>query len=165
MKLSTKGRYGARALMELAKHHGNGPVPLNKIAAQQDIPLKYLEQLVSVLKAAKMIKSVRGPSGGYILSKPPEKINLLTLIETLEGPLSFVDCVKDPSVCEKVDACAFSDLWNRINREIARILRGVTIADMVKADAKKQDQLSDCRGQKENLENNSRQQMEDNGGG
>ncbi len=97
MKFSTRARYGARALIELAKHQGQGPLPLKQIAQCQHIPLKYLEQIAMVLKSAKLIKSIRGPSGGYTLGRPPDTIHLLEIIETLEGSLGFVNCVKDPS--------------------------------------------------------------------
>lgn len=147
MKLSTRGRYGARALVELAKHGGKAPLALKEIAENQEIPLKYLEQIAMVLKAAKLIKSVRGPSGGYVLARSPEKIHLLEIIETLEGSLSFVNCVKDPSTCERVKSCAFNDLWKKISQETSKILRSVTLADMVHYDSRKRDGLANCFGE------------------
>jgi len=147
MKLSTRGRYGARALVELAKHDGQGPLPLKEIAERQQIPLKYLEQIAMTLKGAKLIKSVRGPSGGYVLTRPPDKVHLLEIIEALEGSLSFVNCVKDPSTCERVESCAFNDLWKRISVETSKILRSVTLADMVQSDSQKKDGLASCFGE------------------
>jgi Rrf2 family protein len=144
MKLSTRGRYGARALVELAKHEGQGPLALKEMAERQQIPLKYLEQIAMVLKSAKLIKSVRGPSGGYTLARPPGKIHLLEIVETLEGSLSFVNCVKDPSTCHRVESCAFNDLWKQISVETSKILRSVTLADMVRKDSKKQSNLASC---------------------
>jgi len=147
MKLSTRGRYGARALAELAKHYGQGPLPLKEMAERQQIPLKYLEQIAMTLKSAKLIKSVRGPSGGYVLTRRPEKMHLLEIIEALEGSLSFVSCVKDPSTCERVESCAFNDVWKRISVETSKILRSVTLADMVRSDFRKKDSLARCFGQ------------------
>ncbi len=147
MKLSTRGRYGARALVELAKHDGQGPLALKEMAERQQIPLKYLEQIAMVLKSAKLIKSVRGPSGGYTLARPPEKIHLLEIIETLEGSLSFVSCVKDPSTCRRVESCAFNDLWRKISDETSKILRSVTLADMVRQDSEKKGGLASCFGE------------------
>jgi Rrf2 family cysteine metabolism transcriptional repressor len=144
MKLSTRGRYGARALVELARHRGQGPLALKEMAERQQIPLKYLEQIAMVLKRAKLIKSIRGPSGGYTLSRPPEKINLLEIIEALEGSLSFVNCVKDPSTCRRVESCAFNDLWKKISVETSKILRSVTLADMVRKDSQKKSSLASC---------------------
>ena len=147
MKLSTRGRYGARALVELAKHHGQGPLPLKEMAERQQIPLKYLEQIAMTLKGAKLIKSVRGPSGGYVLTRSPDKVHLLEIIEALEGSLSFVSCVKDPSACERVESCAFNDLWKKISVETSKILRSVTLADMVRSDSEKKDGLASCFGE------------------
>ena len=144
MKLSSRGRYGAGALVELAKHDGQGPLALKEMAERQQIPLKYLEQIAMVLKSAKLIKSVRGPSGGYTLARPPNKIHLLEIIETLEGSLSFVNCVKDPSTCERVESCAFNDLWKRISKETSKILSSVTLADMVRKDCQKQSSVASC---------------------
>ncbi len=141
MKFSTRARYGARALIELAKHQGQGPLPLKQIAQCQHIPLKYLEQIAMVLKSAKLIKSIRGPSGGYTLGRPPDTIHLLEIIETLEGSLGFVNCVKDPSTCDRVDSCAFYDLWKRLSVEASDILRSVTLADMVLKDSLKKNGL------------------------
>lgn len=130
--------------MELARHHGQGPIALKEIAARQQIPLKYLEQITMALRDAELVRSVRGPSGGYELSRPPAEIDLLEIFETLEGPLSFVNCVKDPSACEKVELCAFNDLWSRVARETSRILRGVTLEDMVRNDDRKRDSMVAC---------------------
>lgn len=147
MKLSTRGRYGARALVELAKHHGQGPLALKEMAERQQIPLKYLEQIAMVLKGAKLIKSVRGPAGGYVLARSPDKIHLLEIIETLEGSMSFVNCVKDPSTCDRVESCAFNDLWRKISNETSKILRSVTLADMVRSDSRKKSSVARCFGE------------------
>lgn len=144
MKLSTRGRYGARALVELAKHDGQGPLALKEMAERQQIPLKYLEQIAMALKSAKLIKSVRGPAGGYTLARPPDKINLLEIVETLEGSLSFVNCVKNPSTCDRVESCAFNDLWKRISTETSKILKSVTLAEMARKDCEKQSRVASC---------------------
>jgi Rrf2 family protein len=133
--------------VELAKHYGQGPLPLKEIAERQQIPLKYLEQIAMTLKATKLIKSVRGPSGGYVLTRTPDKVHLLEIIEALEGSLSFVNCVKDPSTCERVESCAFNDLWKKISVETSKILRSVTLADMVQSDSQKKDGLASCFGE------------------
>jgi Rrf2 family protein len=131
----------------LAKHDGRGPLALKELAERQQIPLKYLEQIAMALKGAKLIKSVRGPAGGYTLARPPEKIHLLEIIETLEGSLSFVNCVRDPSTCERVESCAFNDLWKRVSQETAKILRSVTLADMVVRDSRKRTGPARCFGE------------------
>ena len=144
MKLSTRGRYGARALMELAKHYGEGPVALKEMASKQDIPIKYLEQIAIVLRDVRLIRSVRGPFGGYVLSRAPDKVNLLEIVESLEGPLSFVNCVRDPSSCKKTQSCVFNDLWKTVSRETSKVLRSVTLADMVRMESEKKSSLLEC---------------------
>lgn len=144
MKLSTRGRYAARAMTELAKHHGQGPLALKEMAERQQIPLKYLEQIAIGLKQSKLIRSVRGPFGGYVLARPPEKIQLLEIIEALEGPLTFVHCVRDPSSCEKVPSCAFNELWKAVSAEASKVLKSVSLADMARLDAEKKGSLSAC---------------------
>ena len=98
MKLSTRGRYGVRAMLELAMQAGNGPVPLRDLASKQEISAKYLEQLLIPLKGAGLVKSVRGARGGYMLATSPEKVNLYDIVRSLEGPLAPVECVQDPQI-------------------------------------------------------------------
>ncbi len=144
MKLSTRGRYGARALMEFAKNYNQGPLSLKEVSSLQEIPLKYLEQIVIVLKDAKLITSFRGPAGGYELSKDPKKIRLLEIIEVLEGSISVVHCVHDPSSCGRVEECAFNDVWRKVTKATSKVLKSVTLADMVKMDTKKKNALAAC---------------------
>lgn len=144
MKLSTRGRYGARALMELARTFGQGPLSLKEIASRQAISLKYLEQIAMLLKDAEIVTSVRGPAGGYKLSRAPNELNLLEIVEALEGSLSFVQCVEDQEVCERTDSCAFTDLWRKVSEEAAKTLRSVTLADMVKRDEQKKVSFLQC---------------------
>src|SRR5208283_2589512 len=101
MKISTKGRYATRAMLDLALHYGKTPVLLKDISARQDISLRYLEQIISPLIAAKLIKSTRGPRGGIALAKPPRKIKLLDIIQVLEGPVAPVECVENPGICTR----------------------------------------------------------------
>jgi len=144
MKLSTRGRYGARALMELAKHYGQGPLSLKEISGRQRIPLKYLEQIAMSLKDAELIKSVRGPSGGYELCRDPAQIDLLEIVETLEGSMSFVHCVHDPLFCDRTGTCAFNDIWKKVAEETARVLRSFSLTDMLKLDAEKRNSPMRC---------------------
>ena len=93
MKLSTRGRYGVRAMLELALNNGKGPVPLRDLALRQEISAKYLEQLLIPLKGAGLVKSVRGARGGYMLALEPARISLYDIVRSLEGPLAPVECV------------------------------------------------------------------------
>jgi Rrf2 family transcriptional regulator, cysteine metabolism repressor len=144
MKLSTRGRYGARALMELAKTYGEGPLSLKAISSQQKIPLKYLEQIAMALKEAHLIKSVRGPAGGYELCRHPSDIRLLEIVETLEGSLSFVRCVQEPEVCDRAGTCAFNDLWKHVAAETAKVLHSFSLADMLELDSAKKNSPLPC---------------------
>lgn len=113
MKLSTRGRYGTRLMLELTKHYGQGPVSMSQISKNQNIPIKYLEQLVIPLKKAKLITSVRGPKGGHMLARPPEKISLWELLQLLESKFSFVDCLRNEDVCENVSNCPVRPVWGK----------------------------------------------------
>ena len=132
MKLSTKIRYGARAMLELASHYGEGPVELKEIARCQDISIKYLEQVIIPLRTAGLVKSVRGSKGGYSLAKPPSEICLFDVIETLEGPLCLVDCINDPKSCRRSLSCVTRDIWSDVSEALRRVLRSITLDEMVR---------------------------------
>src|SRR4030065_2254437 len=95
MKISTKIRYGTRAMLELASRYGEGPIELREIAKRENISPKYLEQVIIPLRTAGLVKSVRGSKGGYSLAKPPSEILLKDVIEVLEGPLDLIECLRD----------------------------------------------------------------------
>jgi Rrf2 family cysteine metabolism transcriptional repressor len=131
MKLSTKGRYGTRALLDLALHWDEGPILLRDIAQRQQIPLPYLEHLIAPLKAAGIIKSTRGARGGIWLAKPPQEVRLSEVIQLLEGPMALVDCVNNPQVCPHSDLCATRHIWCEIRKAINSVLESVTLQDLV----------------------------------
>jgi Rrf2 family protein len=131
MKISTKIRYGTRAMLELACHYGEGPIELREIAKREDISLKYLEQVIVPLRTAGLVKSARGSKGGYALAKHPSEIYLKDLVETLDGPLNLIECLKDPKVCQKVPYCITRDIWQEVSEAIDGIFHSVTLEDMV----------------------------------
>jgi Rrf2 family protein len=131
MKISTKIRYGARAMLELASRYGEGPIELKEIARQEDISLKYLEQVINPLRAAGLVKSVRGSKGGYSLAKAPSEICLYDVVETLEGPLNLLECLHDPKACQRVPSCVTRDIWKEVSDAISKIFYSVTLEDMV----------------------------------
>ncbi len=131
MKISTKIRYGTRAMLELASRYGEGPIELKEVAKKENISLKYLEQVIIPLRTAGFVKSVRGSKGGYSLAKPPSKINLNDLVEILEGPVNLIECLRDPAVCQKVPLCVTRDIWKEVSESIYKILHSVTLEDMV----------------------------------
>ena len=129
MRVSTKGDYGIRALVELAQHCGEGPVQSAEIARRQCIPEPYLDQLLTTLRRAGFIRSVRGPQGGHALVREPAQIRLADVIEALEGSLSPIACLDD-ATCTKPGVCAQREVWERVRRATHDILCGVTIADL-----------------------------------
>ncbi len=131
MKISTKIRYGARAMVELASHYGEGPIELKEIAKRENISIKYLEQVIIPLRTAGLVKSVRGSKGGYSLARPPSKICLKEVIEILEGPISLVDCLQDPSLCSKTASCVARDVWKEVSEAICNIFGSTTLEMMV----------------------------------
>jgi Rrf2 family protein len=131
MKISTRGRYGTRMMLDLAAHHDQGPTPLREIAKRQDLSVKYLEQLIIPLKAAGYIRSVRGARGGYTLARKPDKISIGQIIKVLEGGLSLVDCVEDPKVCERERNCPTRDIWLRMSERLMEELSSLTLRDVL----------------------------------
>lgn len=133
MRLTTKGRYGLRAMFELAKNFGKGPIAIRTISERQHLSVHYLEQLLSQLRRSGLIKSVRGPGGGYVLAKKPSKISIGDIVRTLEGPIAFAKCIDESLMsekCEYIDDCVAHLLWKRISNKIDEVLDGITLADM-----------------------------------
>ncbi|MEK6263896.1 MAG: Rrf2 family transcriptional regulator [Clostridium sp.] len=130
MKLSTKGRYGVKAMVDLAINYGEQPVSIKNISQRQNISEYYLEQLFSSLKKAKLIKSIRGAQGGYILNRAPEEITIQDVINVLEGPIEVSNCLED-SACNNIDCCATRLLWKKIKDSIDSVTSAITLKDIV----------------------------------
>lgn len=137
MKLSTRGRYGTRALLELALHQGEGPVLLKDISQRQQIPLQYLEHLITPLIAAGMVLSTRGPRGGVSLAKPPEEIRLSEVIQLLEGSVAPVECINNPGVCSRSELCVTRDIWGEMKKAVNGVLESTTLQDLVERQKRK----------------------------
>jgi Rrf2 family transcriptional regulator, cysteine metabolism repressor len=138
MKISTKVRYGARAMVVLSFYYGKGPIELREIAKQENISLKYLEQVIIPLRTGGLVKSIRGSKGGYSLAKPPSEICLNDLIEILEGPLNLVDCLRDSKSCQRASFCATRDVWKEVSEALERIFLSTTLEDMVNRSMEKE---------------------------
>lgn len=121
-----------RAILQLAQYYGRGPLQTKMIAAHQQLSVKYLEQLMAILKTAGLIRSIRGSKGGYILAKRPDKIKLSACFNALEGPVTTVECVGDASYCEKTAACVTRQLWAEIEDAVTSVLDSKTLQDLVK---------------------------------
>ena len=125
-----KGDYGVRALVELAHHFGEGPVQSAVIANRQSIPEPYLDQLLTSLRRAGFIRSIRGPQGGHALIRDPRELRLSEAIGALEGSLSPIGCLDDPDGCPKTNTCCLRPVWQEIEQATVKILDGITIADL-----------------------------------
>lgn len=132
MKLSTRSRYGARILVDLARNDDQGPVQISDISKRQDISVKYLEQLIRPLKQANLVTSIRGPKGGHLLSGKPEKITLGQVVRLFEGQSELVECISKPQKCAMSDDCKLRLAWKDATHVLLNKLDTITIADLMK---------------------------------
>lgn len=130
LRISTKGRYGTRIMLELALNYGKGHLLLKDIANKQDISVGYLEQIMPSLKAAGFLISSRGAHGGYTLARPPEEITLSEIVTSLEGSISLAECINSPEVCDRTDFCVTRDLWAEVSENIDSTLRSKNLQDL-----------------------------------
>ena len=133
MKISTKGRYALRLMLDIALNEKNGnPVRIKDIAHRQELSGKYLEQIISVLNKAGFVKSIRGPQGGYLLTKQPSEYTVGMILRLTEGSLSPVSCLDDENnICERLDECATIVLWRKLNDAISGVVYTVTLEDLI----------------------------------
>ena len=132
MRVSTKGRYGLRTLVDIALHQDKGAVTLNDIARRQEISVKYLWQVINPLKTSGLLSVMRGAKGGYMLAKRPEEIDMLEVVTTLEGPMSVVDCLTRDDVCDRIDTCVARSVWMEVNQAVEKSLKGITLAEVLR---------------------------------
>ncbi len=137
MKLSTRGRYAPRAMLDLALNYGKGPVSLKNIGRRQEISERYLEHIMLVLQSAGLVQSTRGSRGGFSLAKLPKEIKLSQIIQAVEGSISPVACVDDPKLCDRVSICVTYEIWKKLKKAILEVFDSVTLEDMVKMQKKK----------------------------
>ena len=130
MRLSTKGQYAVRAMVDLAYYSKDKPVTLQEIADREEISINYLEQLFAKLRKNKIVNSVRGPGGGYILAKRPDEINVGEIIEAVEESLSPVACVEGDHGCNRIDKCVTFKLWKGLGDRIKEFLSSITVQDL-----------------------------------
>ncbi len=128
-------------MLELASHYGEGPIELKEIARKEDISIKYLEQVIIPLRTTGLVKAVRGSKGGYSLAKPPSEILLNDLVETLEGPLELIECLRNPAACKRAQACVTRDIWGDVQEAIRKIFCSVSLQDLLNRRSEKKDLL------------------------
>jgi len=120
-----------RAIIELANHEAKRPLQLKVIAERQDISVKYLEQLMSLLRSAGFVRSVRGSKGGYVLARPADQIKLNEVFRCLEGPVTTAECTEDESYCERSSDCAARQVWIRVENAIQDVLSSIKLSDLI----------------------------------
>jgi Rrf2 family protein len=138
MRLSTKGRYGTRAMLDVALHADEGLVHLKDIAERQEISKKYLEHLVARLETDGLLRTVRGAGGGVALARLPSEVTILDILHTLEGSLSPVECIERPEVCSRSVNCGARDLWAELGSVVTGFLGSVTLKDLCERQREKE---------------------------
>ena len=131
MKLSTRGRYGIHAMYDLAVHYCDGPQSIKCIAERQNVPEAYLEQLIAMLRRAKLVISNRGSQGGYRLARDPAQVTVGDVLRALEGGLNLVDCLEEDDTCGKSCACPSRIVWMKIRDGLNQVVDGITLQDMM----------------------------------
>jgi len=131
MKLSTRGRYATRAMLDLALNYGQEPVVLSAVARRQQISEQYLEQLIGPLKVAGLVRSVRGPNGGFMLAKSPSVISISQIIRAVEGSTALVECVDDPQACSRADDCLTRRVWVKATEAVNNVFGSITLQGLI----------------------------------
>ena len=142
MKLSTKGRYGTRAMIDIAIQNSHGPALMKDIAARQNIAPKYLDHILSALRKSGLLKNIRGKGGGYILSRPASQITLKHIIEAVEGSLAPVECVDNTSLCDRISLCPTRNVWKNLKEVIENELDATTLESLMEAQKAKEPQAT-----------------------
>jgi Rrf2 family protein len=134
MKISTKGRYALRVMLDLAQHHDGNYIPLRDVAERQGITVKYLEQIINVLGKSRYLKSSRGKGGGYRLARSPGEYTVGDILRLMEGNLAVISCLEDsPNECPRCDDCITLPFWQGLDRVIAQYVDGVTLEDLMQS--------------------------------
>jgi Rrf2 family cysteine metabolism transcriptional repressor len=134
MKLSTKGKYGVRAVYEIARQEGKGPISIKEISERQGISFSYLEQILHRLGKAGLIESVRGPAGGYLLARKPAELTIGDIVRTLEGPIALTHCLEpgEESDCYQAEDCVARMVWTRVGAKIEEALDSISFQDLLR---------------------------------
>jgi len=140
MKLSTKGKYGVRAVFEIARHYGKGPISIKEIVERQGISISYLEQILYRLGKAGLVESVRGPAGGYLLARKPSDLTIGDIIRTLEGPIALSHCLEpgEAGECYQAEDCVARMVWRKVGAKIEEALDSITFNDLLHQNQKKE---------------------------
>jgi Rrf2 family protein len=134
LRLSAKGQYGVRAMFEIAGGYPDRPVTIREISERQDVSVAYLEQILNRLRKAGLIRSVKGPGGGYLLSRNPEEISIAAILNELEGPVAITSCLNPDEGCVRVDSCVTHLLWKALGEQVQAFLQTITLRNLTAGD-------------------------------
>jgi len=139
VKLSTKGRYGTRLMVNLARHYQNSneAIILKSVSEEEGISIRYLEQIIIPLKINRLVKSIRGAGGGYILARKPTEIHICDILHALEGSCSLVECIEDETFCDKIKTCGTHEIWKEATRLLRSYFDNLTLQDVLELGEKK----------------------------
>lgn len=139
MKLSTKVRYATRAMLDLALHFNEGAIQIKGICERQDVSEQYLKNLLASLRVANLVRSVRGPRGGFTLARPPSQIRVIEIIRAMEGSIALADCIDTPEICSRADLCVTRDLWTEMGDAMNAVVESTSLQDLVERQTQKQE--------------------------
>lgn len=134
LRLSTKGQYGVRAMFEIARGYPDRPLTIKEIAERQDVSVAYLEQILGKLRRAGLVRSIRGPGGGYLLAREPREIPIAAVLGVLEGPVAITSCVDPREGCVRVEHCVTHLLWKELGAQIEGFLNTITLGNLLAGD-------------------------------
>jgi Rrf2 family protein len=135
LRLPTKGQYGVRAMFEIARGYPDGPITIKEISGRQEVSVAYLEQILNTLRRSGLIKSVKGPGGGYVLTKEPSQTSVGAILKVLEGPVAITSCLDPEEGCSRVETCVTHLMWRSLGQKIEDFLNTITLADLLKEDS------------------------------
>ncbi len=139
MRISTRGRYAVRLMLDLASNCSGDPIRLKDVAKRQGISDKYLEQIISILNKAGYVRSIRGPMGGYTLAKAPGDYTVGMILRLTEGSIAPVECVEDGCTCDREDDCVTHMIWEKVSEAISGVVDSITLEDLLQWQQKKAD--------------------------
>ncbi len=147
IRLSTKGRYGTRLMLNLARHHGSGSqaVILKNISEDERISIRYLEQIIIPLKINRLVKSIRGAGGGYTLARKPEDIKISEILHALEGNCCLVECIEDETYCEFTESCPTYEIWKGATELLKGYFDNLTLRDVLTLAEKKKEKRAKAK--------------------
>jgi Rrf2 family protein len=148
LRLSTKGQYGVRAMYEIARGYPETPVTIKEISERQDVSVAYLEQILNKLRKAGLIRSIKGPGGGYVLNKSPEKISIASILNELEGPVALTSCLDPEEGGVRVDSCVTHLLWKALGEQVEAFLKTITLKNLITGDFNKGIKVLSSKGVK-----------------